>query len=88
MQLAVPHYQASNGVGSEIRRTLATVSTLGALDEALAQIAPDLALPDAARRLPRGHTDGPRPVALPEGWLERRDDPTPPAGADLLVSGG
>ena len=36
----------------------------------------------------RGHTDGPGPVPLPDGWLDLVDDPTPPAGAELLVSGG
>jgi hypothetical protein len=39
-------------------------------------------------RLPRGHTNGPRPVHLPAGWLDRVDDPTPPEGGDILVSGG
>ena len=32
--------------------------------------------------------DGPRPVRLPQGWLRLVDDPTPPAGAEILVSGG
>jgi hypothetical protein len=27
-------------------------------------------------------------VALPEGWLDDRDDPRPPSGAELDVSGG
>jgi hypothetical protein len=36
----------------------------------------------------RGHSNGPRPVSLPSGWLEDPDDPTPPEGAELLVSGG
>jgi hypothetical protein len=27
-------------------------------------------------------------VTLPEGWLLDRDDPRPPAGAELDVSGG
>jgi hypothetical protein len=27
-------------------------------------------------------------VRLPAGWLDDVDDPTPPAGGDLLVSGG
>ena len=27
-------------------------------------------------------------VTLPDGWLDLVDDPTPPAGADLLHSGG
>ena len=38
--------------------------------------------------MPRGHTEGPRPVHLPDGWLALADDPTPPPGAELLVSGG
>jgi hypothetical protein len=37
---------------------------------------------------PRGRTTPPRPVALPEGWLDDRDDPRPPKGAELLVGGG
>ncbi len=46
-------------------------------------------VPDTiARRQPRGHTHGPRPVALPANWLDNPDDPEPPKGADALVSGG
>ena len=41
-----------------------------------------------ALRAPRGHTNGPRRVVLPDGWLDEIDDPTPPEGAELLVSGG
>jgi nifR3 family TIM-barrel protein len=37
---------------------------------------------------PRGTTRGPQRVTLPEQWYETADDPTPPLGADLLVSGG
>jgi hypothetical protein len=36
----------------------------------------------------RGHTRGPRPVALPPDWFATADDPRPPVGAELLVSGG
>ena len=37
----------------------------------------------------RGHTNGPRRVVLPEGWLDHPDDASPPAAAaDLVVSGG
>jgi hypothetical protein len=39
-------------------------------------------------RMARGHTNGPRPVALPDGWLQAIDDLTPPDGGDELVSGG
>ena len=44
--------------------------------------------PTDALRMARGHTNGPRPVRLPAGWLDDVDDPTPPVGGDLLVSGG
>jgi nifR3 family TIM-barrel protein len=81
-------YLTGYPVGGARRRALAEVATLDELDEQLAGLDPTAPLPDAARRLPRGHTDGPRPVALPDRWLETVDDPTPPLGADTLVSGG
>jgi tRNA-dihydrouridine synthase len=79
-------------VGGERRRQLAMVSTLAELDalctEVLELLGPDHPFPLEALRVPRGHTNGPRPVELPPGWLDTLDDPTPPAGADTLVSGG
>jgi nifR3 family TIM-barrel protein len=75
-------------VGGEIRRRLASVAGLSELQDLLAGLDPDLSLPEGASRLPRGHAGGPRPVALPHRWLETRNDPTPPAGADLGGSGG
>ncbi len=81
-------YLTGYPVGADMRRRLASVTTLAELRELLGRLDPEIPLPDSARRLARGHTDGPRPVALPDRWLENRDDPTPPAGADLLVSGG
>jgi nifR3 family TIM-barrel protein len=79
-------------LGGERRRLLAQVGSLAELDdllgEALATFGPDLPCPDAARRAARGHTGGPRPVALPHGWFDGVDDPRPPRGADALVSGG
>jgi nifR3 family TIM-barrel protein len=81
-------YLAGYPVGADARRALASVSTLEELDDLLSSLDPEMTLPESARRLPRGHTDGPRPVALPDGWLDHRDDPTPPVGAELPVSGG
>ena len=81
-------YLAGFPVGGEVRRRLAQASTLVELDSVLDNLNPDVELPAAAARLPRGHTDGPRPVALPERWLESRDDPNPPVGADGFASGG
>lgn len=75
-------------VGGEMRRRLAMVTTLAELDALLDGLDPSIPFPPGAARLPRGHTHGPKPVALPERWLDTIDDPTPPAGAELLVSGG
>jgi nifR3 family TIM-barrel protein len=75
-------------VGSSARRSLTAVTTQDSLEDELAALDPALTRPAETARWPRGHTDGPRPVALPEGWLGRRLDPEPPVGADLLVSGG
>jgi len=81
-------YAQGYPVGTDVRRRLGLVSDVGGLDRILDEVDPHLLLPPESRRLRRGHTEGARPVALPEGWLENRDDPTPPAGAELLVSGG
>jgi nifR3 family TIM-barrel protein len=81
-------YLAGLPVGSAVRRSLGLASTLDEVDELLAGLDQDLPFPDEARRIARGHTNGPRPVNLPAGWLDAVDDPTPPAGGDLLVSGG
>ncbi len=79
-------------VGSELRRSLNQVATLAELDDlvavALDRLGPDHPFPAEARRMVRGHTHGPRRVAVPDGWFESADDPRPPAGAELLVSGG
>ena len=75
-------------VGGERRRRLSNVSSLAELDELLAQLDPSVPFPMDAMRVPRGHTNGPRRVALPDRWLETADDPTPPEGAEVLVSGG
>ena len=75
-------------VGPVVRRDLAQIESLDELTERLGRLDPDLRRSPAAACAPRGHTDGPRPVALPDGWLAGRDDPTPPVGADLMVSGG
>jgi nifR3 family TIM-barrel protein len=75
-------------VGTEVRRRAGMVSSLAELSAILGDVDPALTLPAGHLRLPRGHTEGPRPVHLPDGWLELIEDPTPPEGAELLVSGG
>jgi nifR3 family TIM-barrel protein len=83
----VAWYLKGFSVGSDVRRALAMVSGLDELAELLAGI-PEQPYPTAVLGAPRGRTSTPRPVALPEGWLADRDDPRPPAGAELEVSGG
>ena len=81
-------YTQGYAIGADVRRALGTVASLAGLDAVLAGIDSGLTPPPEAVRWKRGHTDGPRPVRLPDGWLRLVDDPTPPAGAEVLVSGG
>jgi tRNA-dihydrouridine synthase len=83
----VAWYLKGFSVGSDVRRALAMVSSLDELAGLLDGIA-DQPYPVAVLGAPRGRTSPPRPVALPEGWLADRDDPRPPTGAELEVSGG
>lgn len=75
-------------VGGAIRKEVAMMTSredmLGVL-----QALPNEAFPPEAARLTRGHSHGPKRVVLPHGWLESRDDPTPPGAlASSFVSGG
>jgi hypothetical protein len=83
----VAWYLKGFSVGSDVRKALAMVGSLDELADLLARI-PDQPYPLEVLGAPRGRTSPPRPVALPEGWLADRDDPRPPAGAELEVSGG
>jgi nifR3 family TIM-barrel protein len=86
----VAWYLTGYPVGGARRKAMAMVSTLDELDAHLAELDPSEPFPESARRTKRGHTNGPRPVHLPPGWLDDAAlaDPTPPEGADVLVSGG
>ena len=75
-------------VGPAIRRALGLASSLEEVDGLLARLDPSLPFPPEAARIARGHTNGPRPVRLPDGWYASSDDPTPPAGGENAVSGG
>jgi nifR3 family TIM-barrel protein len=81
-------YLTGYPAGSELRQRAALVATLADLDAVIERLDPSLEIRPNALRAARGHTNGPRPVHLPEGWLDLVDDPTPPVGAELLVSGG
>lgn len=73
--------------GSELRRSLAMVTTLAELDSLLDRLDGTVPFPAAATG-PRGRQGSPARVALPDGWLNDPDDCTVPAGADVMHSGG
>jgi nifR3 family TIM-barrel protein len=73
--------------GSDLRRSLALVSTLDELDLLLDQLDRSVTFPAAAGG-PRGRQGSAAAVALPQGWLDDPDDPTVPVGADVMNSGG
>ncbi|QLQ11781.1 MAG: tRNA dihydrouridine synthase DusB [Nocardioidaceae bacterium] len=60
--------------GGPLRHNLALVSTLADLDALLAELDPDELFPVAELGTPRGRQGSPRTVALPQGWLDNRDD--------------
>jgi nifR3 family TIM-barrel protein len=81
-------YMTGFPIGGERRSQLSQISSFADLDRLLDDLDQTMPFPPDAHRTKRGHTRGPRPVHLPDRWLETADDPTPPAGAELLVSGG
>jgi nifR3 family TIM-barrel protein len=75
-------------VGGELRRAMATSSSLAELGEQLGQLHADQPFPEAVLGQPRGRTSSQRAVALPEGWLASRESRAVPSGAELPDSGG
>jgi len=82
-------YLQGFSIGRPLRGALRSVSSLAELDRLLGEIDGDVPFPPEAMRMQRGHTTGPRPVKLPDGWLDDPDALEPPDRlADLVVSGG
>jgi len=75
-------------VGAELRRALAMVESLAELDDLLGKLDPGAPYPVEVLGRPRGRTNSPARVHLPDGWLRDRDDDTVPLGAELDDSGG
>jgi nifR3 family TIM-barrel protein len=75
-------------VGGELRRSLAMIESLAQLDDLLGKLDPAEPFPLTALGQPRGRTNSPGKVALPDGWLASRDDDTVPEGAEMDDSGG
>jgi nifR3 family TIM-barrel protein len=86
-------YLKGYATGPAARRDLQTITDVDHLEGILArlldEVDPDMTLDPESLRIPRSHRSGPRPVVLPEGWLDDPLDATPPpASAEVLVSGG
>nr|WP_184980823.1 tRNA dihydrouridine synthase DusB [Sphaerisporangium rubeum] len=75
-------------VGTELRRSLATASTLAELEAHLARLPAEQPWPGHAADGPRGASGGRTRVHLPEGWLDDPEARTVPVDAELDVSGG
>jgi nifR3 family TIM-barrel protein len=74
---------------ARLRGRLMQVTTLAQLEEVAETIERDERFPPTAMRVPRGKTGGVQKVALPKGYLDDLDDPTPPCkAAGELHSGG
>ncbi len=75
--------------GAALRQELMQVRRLDELRGSLARVDPELLFPPEAMRVQRGKRGGTQRVALPEGYLERLDDDTPPGlEAEADDSGG
>jgi nifR3 family TIM-barrel protein len=75
-------------VGGDLRRRLAMVSSLAELDDLLGKLDPAQPYPVETLGQPRGRTNSPGRVALPDGWLDSPDLDAVPDGAELPDSGG
>jgi nifR3 family TIM-barrel protein len=74
---------------AELRARLMQVSTLEELELTLTGLNATEPFPVLAMRVPRGKASGTQTVSLPPGYLENRDDATPPsAEAEDAFSGG
>jgi nifR3 family TIM-barrel protein len=72
-----------------LRQRLMQVTALAELQAVLGHVDRSLPYPPEAMRVPRGKTSGTQKVSLPDGYLDRLDDDTPPGRlAEVADSGG
>ncbi|WP_375474604.1 tRNA dihydrouridine synthase DusB [uncultured Jatrophihabitans sp.] len=84
----VAWYLKGFAVGGDLRRSMASASSLAELDDLLDGLDPAQPFPADVLGQPRGRTSGARAVSLPEGWLRDRESRAVPAGAETEHSGG
>ncbi|WP_423784736.1 tRNA dihydrouridine synthase [Euzebya pacifica] len=76
-------------LGKTLRGALRRVERLEEMADLLGTVDREAPMPESAVSMHRGHTHGPKPVRLPDGWLDSRDTHTRlPAAAGAVVSGG
>lgn len=75
----VAWYFKGYSIGSDVRRSLAMVESLDAMDEIFATLDSSMPYPGIDAEGPRGRAGSPKKTALPDRWLESRSI----AGADL-----
>lgn len=75
---------------AELRERLMTMHSMSDLRAALSGVDPRQPFPVSAMRVPRGKGSGSQKVSLPPGYLEQREDATPPSAEDEIteLSGG
>ena len=81
-------YLKGFAAGGELRQSLGRVDSLSSLETLLARLDPAEPYPTAELGTPRGRQGSPRRVALPDRWLDDRDDLRIDTGAELGISGG
>ncbi len=81
-------YLTGYPVGPEVRRRFAMVERIEDLRSMAGDLDPQMEAVPGAARTKRGHTNGPRPVHLPDRYLETLDDLVAPREELMAVSGG
>ena len=74
--------------GPVLRDGLARVDSVETLKGLVNQLDDNIPFPEAANRMVRGHSHGPRSVKLPHGFLDDRDGDRLGREAEQVVSGG
>jgi nifR3 family TIM-barrel protein len=75
-------------VGPVLRDAFARVSSVDELTDLVGKLDADVPFPEAAHRMVRGHSHGPRPVRLPHGFLDDRMGSRLGQEAEQVISGG
>ena len=88
----IPWYLKGFPAGHDVRRRLALVDSMAALDDLIAGLDLDAPWPGEPAEGQRGRAGSPRRVALPDGWLDSQElneeSAAVVAQAELSVSGG